>query len=117
MMILLHIIADFNLQTLLAQFKQKEFWLKYDNKYHMDWIGSLLLHSIQWTLIVMFPINFLWLVKYKEVPMIIHLLNIIIHMIIDHLKCNKKIINLNTDQFLHFMQILITWLYCVVCML
>lgn len=36
--------------------------------------------------------------------------NIIGHMVIDDLKCNRYKINLITDQFLHMIQIILSWI-------
>jgi hypothetical protein len=36
--------------------------------------------------------------------------NDIIHLIIDDMKCNEELISYRTDQYIHMIQILITWL-------
>lgn len=123
-MIFVHILDDFHFQGILANLKQKSYWKKQiqelsDNAeniycltelYKKDWLISLIIHAFQWTFIVM-----LVLVIYNNslitspVFYIIFILNIIIHAIVDHLKCNKFYINLVTDQLIHLNQIAITW--------
>ena len=46
-MIFLHIVDDFKLQGLLAQFKQKQWWEDFapESMYVYDYIMSLLIHS------------------------------------------------------------------------
>ena len=36
--------------------------------------------------------------------------NDIIHLIVDDMKCNEELISYRTDQYIHMGQILITWL-------
>ena len=124
-MIFVHILDDFHFQGILANLKQKSYWKKqiqelYANNccltelYKKDWLISLIFHAFQWTFIVM-----LVLVVYNvdlitsPVFYIIFILNITIHAIVDHLKCNKFYINLVTDQLIHLNQIAITWLLLV----
>lgn len=123
-MIFVHILDDFHFQGILANLKQKSYWEKQiqelSNSCHLtelykkDWLISLIIHAFQWTFIVM-----LVLVVYNNslitspVFYIIFILNIIIHAITDHLKCNKFYINLVTDQLIHLNQIAITWVLLV----
>ena len=37
-------------------------------------------------------------------------INDIIHLIVDDMKCNEELISYRTDQYIHMGQILITWL-------
>jgi hypothetical protein len=38
--------------------------------------------------------------------------NTVVHCYVDDLKCNQMKINLASDQVIHFLQILITWIIC-----
>lgn len=110
LMIFLHIFADFTLQGLLGQLKQKNWWINnYPQKlYKYDWIMSGILHAFEWAFVIYIPI----FIKYKFVltlPIgISFTINIIIHFIIDHLKANKQNISLTVDQIYHILQISIT---------
>jgi hypothetical protein len=109
-MIFLHIFADFTLQGLLGQLKQKNWWINNypQNLYKYDWIICGILHAFEWTFVIYIPI----FIKYKFIltlPICISFtINIIIHFIVDHLKANKQKINLTIDQFCHLLQIWIT---------
>lgn len=122
-MLFMHVIDDFHLQGCLATLKQKKYWFEECEKlaksggtgmahwvglFGYDWIPSLLMHAFQWSFMVMLPI---FVVK-KEMSMayIIALIaNTIVHAIVDHFKCNRLQINLIIDQFLHIVQIVITY--------
>lgn len=56
----------------------------------------------------MLPIAILW--KFNVTPLfyMMLLVNLVIHMVIDDLKANKKFINLWQDQFIHMLQIIVT---------
>lgn len=124
-MFLAHIIDDFYLQGILANMKQKEWWVKNtDNKlYKYDYIMALIIHSISWSIMILLPAIITALIK--EPILIINKLyidtfiyiifgiNAIIHCIVDDLKANKHKINLITDQSIHLVQIFITWAICL----
>lgn len=111
-MIFLHIIDDYKLQGILANMKQKTWWIQqngYKKLYKYDYIPALIEHSFSWTFMIMLPIaimlNFdigLYVFAYVA--------NVIIHAIVDDLKANKFKINLVIDQTIHIMQIVVTWL-------
>lgn len=109
-MIFCHVIADYNLQGWLASAKQKSHWEKNypEPMYRHDYIIVLLMHSFSWSFMIMLPIAIL--VKF-HVTLLFHmmlLVNLAIHMIVDDLKANKKLINLWQDQFIHILQIIVT---------
>ena len=60
-MLFLHILADYNLQGILASMKQKEWWINTYNvninktKYRYDYKAALLVHSFIWSFIVCLP--------------------------------------------------------------
>lgn len=126
-MIFMHAFADFNLQGILAQMKQKNWWketivdsqgkpaLRSYNKYKYDWLPSLVTHSFVWTFCVMIVPTLLWkLYTITDLTKIIYfviifILNLIIHAVVDHAKCNQNKINLVGDQLIHIVQITITF--------
>lgn len=112
--LLLHFVADFTLQGCLANLKQKRWWIteceKHGvelKKYKNDYICGLVCHSMYWTLLTFAPL--LWLCEKQSVCAWIIVFNTAIHAVIDDLKANKMKINLIEDQFLHFVQIVITF--------
>lgn len=126
-MLFVHVIDDFHLQGILANMKQINWWKKevykeYKgqrdkfNMYHNDWIPCIIWHAFQWSCMIIIPCivnNFN--ITNKLYFYIVIFINMIIHAIIDHLKCNKYLINLITDQLCHICQIFITWLIiCVI---
>ncbi len=112
LMVLLHIIDDFFLQGMcLSKLKQKETWTEYNEKtnnlYKYDYIVALFIHGLSWSIMAHLPLFFF---DISEVLLIISVfINAIVHSYIDDIKANKKKINLVTDQFLHFLQILIIY--------
>lgn len=128
-MILLHIIEDFHLQGILANMKQKNWWDKQivdfppkkANKYRKDYVISLIVHSLENSIFIMFPIIIDQLIytfttnpnnSYFIMWIAYILFNTIAHSYIDNLKCNKLKINLVTDQLLHFITIILLFIGC-----
>lgn len=127
-MIFLHIVDDYYLQggnSILWQFKQKDFWDKEfsgDAKarehhlYRHDYKVALLTHAFSWTFVVHIPI-IAWMLYqgYYNQPgpmMVFGLLFVvmwIVHAITDNEKANRKIISLKTDQLIHLLQIMFIW--------
>lgn len=109
-MIFLHIVADYNLQGWLASAKQKSYWEEHapNELYKNDYIMALFMHSFQWTFMIMLPILFVLNFEIDGVFIIWFVFNVGLHMYVDHLKANMKIINLVEDQLLHILQIVIT---------
>lgn len=116
LMIFAHIIDDYYLQGILAKLKQKAWWRENepDEMYKHDYICALLTHSFSWATMIFLPILFAtnfnphWSLIALFVP------NITLHFGIDNAKANEKIINLWTDQILHFIQIIALWAVFVV---
>ena len=113
-MLFLHVLADFHLQGILANMKQKDWWKEQiggDNEklqfYKHDWAVALLAHSFEWTFIIMLPIFFVY--GFDLLVAAVMALNIIAHSECDNIKCNKKASNLVADQIIHIIQILLTW--------
>lgn len=114
-MIFCHIVDDYYLQGILASMKQKSWWNKNapDIMYKYDYIVALLMHSFSWSFMIMLPIIAYILIYNLSMHIfliIIYIVNTVIHSIVDDLKANKLKINLITDQSIHIIQILVTWL-------
>ena len=111
-MIFLHIVDDFKLQGLLAQFKQKQWWEDFapESMYAYDYIMSLLIHSFSWAFMIMLPLAWThgFVIGYNFIS--IFLFNMIFHAIADDMKTNRHEINLIQAQILHLIQIGLTWL-------
>lgn len=111
LMILLHIIDDFVLQPIcLSKLKQKDFWrkiIKDESYFKYDYIAALLIHGLSWSIFIHLPIIFTF-PKTSVLTSVI--VNALLHSFIDHLKCNKKYINLCIDQIIHIEQIIFTYL-------
>lgn len=111
-MILLHIITDFNLQGMLKELKQKQWWKDNypDKKYDNDYVMALFLHSLEWSIVVHIPMIIIVAIINGNIAGVgqIIFVQFIFHAVIDHYKCNKLKINLSTDQFLHILQITIS---------
>ena len=123
-MIFMHCIADYTLQGVLAQMKQKKKWIEqpdYDPIMNMgDYKVALLVHSFMWTFMIFIPIVIFGYVfntgywKSETVFVLMITLNVIIHYLVDDLKANKHKISLLTDQSIHILQILLTYLLGIV---
>ena len=82
------------------------------SKYKMDYMAGLLCHCVMWGVVTFFPFVFVVNSRVFSVALIV---NIIVHAIVDHIKCNKEMINLCTDQLIHFFQVVITVYICCTC--
>lgn len=113
-MLFLHIIDDFFIQGMcLSQLKQKSWWLKqpeYKELYKYDYLMALLIHSFSWTFMVMLPVAWKLNWNLSIIFILIFIINLIVHFSIDNLKANKGSINLIVDQFLHLIQIFLTYI-------
>jgi hypothetical protein len=111
-----HIIADYNLQGVLAQMKSVRFWKDLKERESKrkdgfkisikDWIMPMIEHSFMWSFIVHLPI-----IMFYSINPITIIFSIIIHtcfhMLIDSLKANTNDINLIADQIFHMLQIIL----------
>ena len=124
-MLFLHIIADYAVQNeFMARFKQKKEWYiedlrlnnnrsnevrRFPKKYEYDYIVVLFVHSFSWAFITFIPmLHYVFYTKTLgiEAWCIWIIIQTLLHMFIDHQKCNRFKINLIIDQLLHFLQIL-----------
>lgn len=107
-MLFMHIIADYNLQGVLASMKQKAYWKghgNYRSKY--DYIPALLAHAFSWAFCIMLPLA---VAGYPPgtVFYVMLVINTIVHAAVDHAKANLGVLNLIEDQAIHMVQIVIT---------
>ena len=111
-MIFLHIVDDYYLQGILAQMKQKQWWIDNAPKelYKHDYIMALIEHAFSWTFMIHIP---LFWVYHSSMNIylfaILFVSNWIIHAVVDNAKANKLIINLCQDQIIHIIQIIVLW--------
>ena len=112
-MMFCHTVADYNLQGWLASAKQKSYWEENasENMYRYDYIMALIMHSISWSAMIMFPLMIHQLYTSHSLIMtfIIFIINIFLHAQIDDMKANAKQINLVQDQLMHLVQIFGSW--------
>lgn len=117
-MLALHVFADYHLQGILAQLKQKDWWGKQKEcfpltKYKDDYKVALACHSFEWSFVVMLPMIYTLIQNVNIGVMICYIAllitNSFLHYTIDDLKANDKSINLVNDQLLHMIQIGVTW--------
>lgn len=112
-MIFCHTVADYNLQGWLASAKQKSYWEEnaLENMYRYDYIMALIMHSISWSSMIMFPLMIYQLYTGNSLIMsfIIFIANIFLHAQIDDMKANAKQINLIQDQLMHLVCIFGSW--------
>jgi hypothetical protein len=114
-MIFMHVMVDFK-QGIIADLKCKSWWEKNypDPKYEEDYIIALMLHAASWTFAIYIPPLIVAYVRgfnldpYAALLFISYLANLAMHTIVDHLKANELVLNLEQDQKLHILQITIT---------
>lgn len=111
LMYICHYLADFVFQGQIALYKQRKWWRDNYNKkmYKNDWLISLFIHSITWTLAILLPGLLMGLLTNPIIFIILFILNTLFHAYIDHLKCNMLCINLVRDQLYHMLQIIISF--------
>ena len=111
-MFFMHVIADYNLQGILAKMKSKKWWEddpSYSSFYEVDFISALIMHSISWTFLIMLPIAIFVSFEIGIAFCVLFMVNTAVHAIVDHHNANIKKLNLFNDQFIHAIQIFITW--------
>lgn len=128
-MLFMHVFADYQMQGILANMKQKSWWKSQvpevdKTKYKNDYKAALLAHSFEWAFVMMLPILYniyyrLWgfdghSVLVGSVYILLLALNTIVHYEIDDAKANKRQINLKEDQMLHVGQVVFTWLAFII---
>lgn len=108
-MFLFHIIDDFVLQPIkLSLLKQKCNYKDIGVLYKYDYLMALFIHCLSWSIMIHIPIICTGIdttILFCSIG-----INLLIHFIVDHLKCNMGKINLIIDQTIHFIQIIVTFL-------
>ena len=118
-MLWLHVADDYYLQGKLASMKQRSWWEinAPDRMYRHDYKAALIFHAFSWTCSIMLPAIILYFIgSIKPAFFVLAaciVVNTVVHAIVDDLKANKKKINLIQDQFIHILQVVITWIVCV----
>ena len=114
-MFFFHIFDDYYLQGILAQMKQKSWWInqkEYNSFYKYDYLIALIMHSFSWSFMVHLPIIIYYYmnnINISVVYLILIIIQMIIHIIVDNAKANTKSINLVIDQSIHIAQIIISY--------
>lgn len=111
-MLFMHVFDDYVLQSFsLVNLKQINFWKQHapEKKYENDYSIALYMHGMSWAFCVMLPIAIYYGFNVGRSFFILFWLNSVVHAIIDHLKANRKMLNLYQDQVLHLLQLAITY--------
>lgn len=107
-MLFMHVIADYNLQGVLASMKQKAYWKNHGNyRSKYDYIPALLAHAFSWAFCIMLPL------AVAEYPLgtvfyAVLAVNAAVHAVVDHAKANLGVLNLIEDQAIHMVQMGLT---------
>ena len=122
-MVFMHVFSDYNMQGILAQMKQKTWWIKNcpspeDNPemYANDYKIALVMHAFAWSFAIMIPIAVHLIAAGTGITGVFFFMlgmNTMLHYAIDDMKANWGMINLYTDQMAHMMQIVCTWMICL----
>lgn len=110
-MIFFHIVDDYYLQGILAKMKQREWWQRNapGGLYEHDYVMALIMHGFSWAFMIMLPIAYKVEFAISLLFCIMFVANMVVHIIVDHLKANCGKLNLIQDQLIHLGQILITF--------
>ena len=115
-MLFLHIVDDYYLQGWLASAKQKSWWEKNapEKLYSKDYIMALCEHAFSWTFMIMLIPGIYTYFTVSDPNISIYyiwvfFLNWLIHCFVDHMKANRKEINLIVDQLIHILQVILAW--------
>lgn len=117
LMVFCHIVDDYYLQAIgpLASMKQRKWWEEnYPQKlYRNDYLVALTMHSFSWSFMIMLPIAVYYSGEISTSFAVIFIVNAVIHSVVDNLKANMLAINLITDQSIHMIQIIASFLILV----
>lgn len=117
-MMFAHIVADFNLQGVLADMKQAGWWdksvpAKYRSMVKYDWIVALVIHGFAWSFCMCLPYYLVpGITDFSMLNQMI-VINAVLHSVIDAIKCYFCKFNLVQDQMFHLIQVIGTWLVFV----
>ena len=110
-MLFAHVIADYTLQGNFVFLKTKKFWVE-QGKNENSFIPALIAHSFLVSFCISLPLYMADVTESKMVASII--INTIIHSIVDHLSANSNKFGLITDQLIHVIQIVLTYIVLTV---
>ena len=119
-MIFCHIIDDYKLQGILANMKQRKWWIENANKslYQNDYKMALIEHAFSWSFTTTLPFLVIAFIQNNGLLAVLliisYIINTAIHAFVDNLKANKFKINLVEDQLVHLTQIICTWIILIV---
>lgn len=114
-MLFCHLLDDYKLQGILANMKQREWWIKNAPQplYGEDYIMALIEHAFSWSFSISIPLLIVAFTRRNDVLLAFcigsYFFNTGMHAFIDDLKANEHKINLVQDQILHFIQIGAMW--------
>lgn len=120
LMLFCHIVDDYYLQGWLASAKQKSWWEKNapDKLYKNDYLMALVEHAFSWTFMIHFPLIMIMVITSKCIALplflVMFVINWVTHIITDNAKANLLKINLVSDQIIHVLQIILTWIVYMV---
>ena len=79
------------------------------SRHRNNFLAGLFCHCVMWGVITFLPLMF---VVNSITFTVAVLINIVIHAVVDHLKCNREYMNLCTDQLIHLVQVVGTVYIC-----
>ena len=115
-MLFCHVLDDYGLQVrILSSLKQKSWWNEHapDKLYKYDYLTALLMHCISWSFMVMLPVAVYHGFDVHSTFVFLFCVNVVVHAVTDHVKANKRLINLVVDQMFHVIQIIMTFDICI----
>ena len=113
LMLFCHIFDDYYLQGWLASAKQKKWWEEIaapHSSYKYDYLAALIVHALSWSFSIMLPLAIYNKFSCGVLYIILFITNTVIHAFVDNLKANLHRINLCTDQSIHLVQIVVTFI-------
>ena len=119
-MLFCHIVDDYYLQGWLASAKQKKWWEQNASNplYKNDYIMALVEHAFSWSFMIHIPIIVYSVICGLQLNILLFItiftVNWLIHTVTDNAKANLMKINLIQDQWIHIVQIFVTWTIYVV---
>lgn len=118
-MMFCHIVDDYYLQGWLASAKQKKWWETNapDSLYKNDYWMALSEHAFSWTVMIHIPIIIWSYIVGAHISVYlfvcVFMINWFVHAVTDNAKANLMKINLIQDQKIHFVQILMTFIFYI----
>ena len=110
-MVFMHIVADYNLQGILANMKCRAWWEEHhpEKMYKEDYAVALLIHGFAWSFCIMLPLAVYSGFHVGHGFAYALIINTLIHGYVDSLKANHHLLSLTDDQLIHIAQIAFTF--------